>query len=374
MPDNKPEWKDENSQEGFASSYIKGKEVVSDNDSRPGKFKKKQEKPADLEELKAGILAGDRASLAKAITLCESNASRHFETSQKLLQSILPFTGNSLRIGISGVPGAGKSTFIEALGMFLCEKGMNVAVLAVDPSSSVNGGSILGDKTRMEELSRNKRAFIRPSPSGGTLGGVHRKTRETMLMCEAAGFDVILVETVGVGQSETIVRDMVDFFMLLVLTGAGDELQGMKKGILELVDAIIVNKADGDNKKAAQRTKMEYSRILHFLQPATKGWEAKACTCSSLNGEGIDSIWEMAGQFAGDAKKTGVFFERRRMQSKQWLYALINDNLHDLFYRDEGVKNLLPVIENQVMSGSKTIAGGVQEIFQVFFEGNLNKK
>ncbi|WP_230129039.1 methylmalonyl Co-A mutase-associated GTPase MeaB [Bacillus sp. CECT 9360] len=363
----KPEWSEES--EGFASIVRKGVDMSSTAaKTGKGRFVKKEKQKLDLSDIKAGLLRGDRAMLARAITLVESNAPHHFEDAQQLLQSILPKAGSSIRIGISGVPGAGKSTFIETFGSFLCNLGHKVAVLAVDPSSSVNGGSILGDKTRMEELARNPKAFIRPSPSGGTLGGVHRKTRETMLLCEAAGFDIILVETVGVGQSEALVRSMTDFFMLLVLTGAGDELQGMKKGIMELVDAIVVNKADRDNKPLALKTKEEYDRILHFLQPATKGWPAKAYTCSSLTGDGIDPLWKTMERFLKETKQTGVFQERRRQQSKEWLYSLIQDSLHNLFFKNEKIKDMLPVLENQVLSGNKTITRAVQESFEIFNE------
>lgn len=365
--DRKPDWVDLDNPEGFASSIKKGVELAANhNQASNNRFVKRQGREISVAELHAGILRGERAKLAKGITLIESNAVPHFNIAQELLQSILPYTGKSLRIGVSGVPGAGKSTFIETFGSYLCSLGKKVAVLAVDPSSSVNGGSILGDKTRMEELSRNPLAFIRPSPSGGTFGGVHRKTRETMLLCEAAGFDIILVETVGVGQSEAIVRGMVDFFMLLALTGAGDELQGMKKGIMELVDGIVVNKADGDNLTAALRTKSEYSRILHFLQPITKGWMGKAYTCSSITGKGIPELWEMLQEFSEITKQSGVFEDRRRMQSKEWFYSLIESQLHQLFYKNETMKQLLPVLENQVMAGSQTITKAVQEAFQSF--------
>ncbi|MFU2013486.1 methylmalonyl Co-A mutase-associated GTPase MeaB [Peribacillus butanolivorans] len=365
--DKKPEWVDLNNQEGFASSLKPGVELAaSHNKASKNKFVKKHNVKISIPELKEGIIKGERAKLAKGITLVESNAPHHFDLAQELLHSILPHTGNSLRIGISGVPGAGKSTFIETFGTYLCDRGYMVAVLAVDPSSSINGGSILGDKTRMEELARNPRAFIRPSPSEGTLGGVHRKTRETMLLCEAAGFDVILIETVGVGQSEAIVRSMVDFFMLLVLTGAGDELQGMKKGIMELVDGIVVNKADGENIPLAIRTKSEYSRILHFLQPATKGWAGKAYTCSAVTGKGIPELWDVLQEFSDTTKESGVFQERRRMQSKEWLYSLIDHQLKMMFYKNETVKGLLPVLENQVMSGNKTVTTAVQQAFQSF--------
>ncbi len=311
-------------------------------------------------------MSGSRTVLARAITLIESNAEHHFRHAQELLHRLLPHSGRSLRIGITGVPGAGKSTFIESFGTYLCDAGLKAAVLAVDPSSSLSGGSILGDKTRMEQLSRNPRAFIRPSPSAGKLGGVHRKTRETMLLCEAAGFDVILVETVGVGQSEVIVREMVDFFMLLTLTGAGDELQGMKKGIMELADAVIVNKADGSNKKLAEKTKAEYNRILHFLQPATKGWQTKAYTCSSVFHEGISEIWNVIKTFENTAKTSGVFEERRRLQTKQWIHSMILDQLQFSFFYHPDIKPLLPKIENEVIAGNRTVTSAVEELFNVY--------
>ncbi|UQX54480.1 methylmalonyl Co-A mutase-associated GTPase MeaB [Cytobacillus pseudoceanisediminis] len=328
-------------------------------------FKKSASLP-DLNVLEEGILNGSRGLLARAITLIESNAEHHFLHAQEILHKLLPHSGQSLRIGITGVPGAGKSTFIESFGTYLCDLGLKVAVLAVDPSSSLSGGSILGDKTRMEQLSRNPRAFIRPSPSAGKLGGVHRKTRETMLLCEAAGFDVILVETVGVGQSEVIVRDMVDFFMLLTLTGAGDELQGMKKGIMELADAVIVNKADGSNKKLAEKTKAEYNRILHFLQPATKGWQTRAYTCSSVLKEGIPEIWKVIKTFEDTAKSSGVFEERRRLQTKQWIHSMILDQLQFSFFYHPAIKPLLPKIENEVISGNRTVTSAVEELFNVY--------
>ena len=364
----KPEWAAGSVQEGFASSLKPGVETTAQPFFRQNKFVKRKAADFEVPLLKQGILNGERAKLAKGITLVESNAAHHFEQAQELLRSILPHTGHSLRIGISGVPGAGKSTFIEAFGSYLCDLGFKVAVLAVDPSSSIHGGSILGDKTRMEELARNPKAFIRPSPSEGTLGGVHRKTRETMLLCEAAGFDVILIETVGVGQSEAIVRSMVDFFMLLVLTGAGDELQGMKKGIMELVDGIVVNKADGENLPLARKTQSEYNRILHFLQPATQGWGGKAYTCSSVTGNGIPELWEMLQEFSRTTKSSGIFEERRRMQSKEWLYSLINHQLKTMFYKNEAVKELLPMLENQVMAGDQTVTYAVQQAFRSFID------
>ena len=235
--------------------------------------------------------------LQKGLRCIESITETDKKAGQQLLLNLLPNTGNSIRIGITGVPGAGKSTFIEAFGLMLAEAGHKVAVLAIDPSSSITGGSILGDKTRMEELARHPNAFIRPSPTAGTLGGVHKKSRETMLLCEAAGYDIILIETVGVGQSETVVRGMVDFFMLLVLTGAGDELQGMKKGIMELADGIVVHKADGDNLKLAKKTVREYKQLLHFLQPASPGWTSNALPVSSLAKTGLEEVWETVLSF-----------------------------------------------------------------------------
>jgi LAO/AO transport system kinase len=327
------------------------------------RFQKRSSTLLSISQLYEGIIRQDRSHLARAITLIESNSDQHFELAQELLQKVLPYSGNSLRVGITGVPGAGKSTFIEAFGMHLCNLGLRVAVLAVDPSSTLSGGSILGDKTRMEQLSRHPNAFIRPSPSEGKLGGVHRKTRETMLLCEAAGFDVILVETVGVGQSEATIRDMVDFFLLLVLTGAGDELQGMKKGIMELVDAIVVNKADGENKPLALKTKKEYNQILHFLHPATLGWETKAYTCSSLFEEGIDEMWKTIIEFEMKTKDSGVFFERRKKQTKEWLYSMISEQLHYRFFHQSKVRSVLPILEKAVMEGEKTVAAAVDELF-----------
>ncbi|MBT63383.1 MAG: methylmalonyl Co-A mutase-associated GTPase MeaB [Puniceicoccaceae bacterium] len=280
-------------------------------------------KPPDIPKLIAGIRASDRASLAQAITLVESRAPKHRAPARELMQTILPYTGGALRVGLTGTPGAGKSTFIEALGVMLCERGKKVAVLAVDPSSSRTGGSILGDKTRMEDLSRHDNAFIRPSPSGNSLGGVAARTREALLLCEAAGYDVILVETVGVGQSETAVRTMTDFFLLLQIAGAGDELQGIKKGVIELADAIVVNKADGDNKMRAKLAKVEYTKVLHFLHPFTPGWKPKALTCSALNSEGIEKIWKLIEGFRDQLSESGVFEARRSEQNVDWFDSLL---------------------------------------------------
>lgn len=368
----KPEWSDPNQPELFSSVVRKGQEQEGQTAAiqKNIHFKKQKTKEPSVAELYDGVLKGNRSLLARAITLIESNAEQHFYQAQELLQMLLPHSCQSIRIGITGVPGAGKSTFIEAFGMFLCELGLKVAVLAIDPSSSISGGSILGDKTRMEQLSKNPRAFIRPSPSAGKLGGVHRKTRESMLVCEAAGFNVILIETVGVGQSEVIIREMVDFFMLLVLTGAGDELQGMKKGIIELADAILVHKADGTNKQKAEQTSKEYNRILHFLQPATKGWETKAYTCSSIDGEGIKEIWEVITTFEKRGKESGRFEDRRKVQKREWIYSMITDQLQYSFFHHPQVKLLLPQLENDVMAGEKTTASAVAILYNAFLNHN----
>ena len=343
------------SHDGFASSKRK-------------RFRKKAEDLPDVHELAKKVQAGGRNDLAKAITFIESNLQRHYDYGQELLQQLLPHTGKAIRIGITGVPGAGKSTFIESFGHMLCDRGLKVAVLAIDPSSSISGGSILGDKTRMEQLAKHPNAFIRPSPSSGTLGGVHRKTRETMLICEAAGFDVILIETVGVGQSEFIVRSMVDFFLLIVLTGAGDELQGMKKGIMELADAIVVNKADGANKKLAEKTKREFNQVLHMLQPATKGWESRAFTCSAIERTGIPELWETIQEFEEKTKASGVFEERRQLQTREWLHTLITEQLRTNFYNHPYVKGNLTRMESQAMSGEVTPAQAVEELFSNIYK------
>jgi LAO/AO transport system kinase len=320
-----------------------------------------------------GVRAGNRVVLARAITLVESNSPAHMETAQEVLKQLLPYTGGSVRVGITGVPGAGKSTFIEALGSLLCDRGHKVAVLAVDPSSSVTRGSILGDKTRMEVLSRNKNAFIRPSPSGGTLGGVTRKSRETILVCEAAGFDVILIETMGVGQSEVTVRSMVDFFLLILLTGAGDELQGIKKGVMELADAVLINKADGDNKIRALAAREDYARVLRYLQPATGGWTTGAYTCSAVTGEGIAEIWSVIEEFRRVTAESGVFYARRRSQMMDWVYAMVLEHLKAGFFNHPGVVEAAPRIEQAVLDGELSATMAVRELLNAF-EGCRNRR
>jgi len=310
-----------------------------------------------------GVLEQNRRVLSRTITLVESSLPAHRELAQTIVDALLPYTGKSVRLGITGVPGVGKSTFIESLGMMLVRekthplkkiklrKAHNVAVLAVDPSSTRSGGSILADKTRMEKLSVEERAFIRPSPSGGTLGGVARKTRETMLVCEAAGFDVIIVETVGVGQSETAVASMVDFFLVLMLAGAGDELQGIKKGVLEIADGLAINKADGDNVEKANHAKKEYETALHFLNPSTPTWTPPVLTCSAREVSGIEGVWDMVLEYTDKLGNTGELAEKRRKQALDWMWSLVEEGLRDRFRKNAEIKNLLPAITADVERG-----------------------
>ncbi|MCU0254891.1 MAG: methylmalonyl Co-A mutase-associated GTPase MeaB [Acidobacteria bacterium] len=305
------------------------------------------------------------ATFARAITLIESDAPRHHAQAREAVNLLLPHTGASIRVGITGIPGAGKSTFIEAFGLHLCGLGHRVAVLAVDPSSTLTRGSVLGDKTRMEQLSRHPACFIRPSPSGGTLGGVARKSRETMLVCEAAGFDVILVETVGVGQSETTVRSMVDFFLLLAITGAGDELQGMKRGIMELADAIVINKADGDNKPRAESTRQQYELAIHYLQPATDGWRTATRTCSALTQEGVPDVWTRVGEFRRITTGNGVFETRRRHQTIEWMNAMLEEGLRARFLGDPRVAAERARLQGEVLAGRLSAAAAVETLLGV---------
>ena len=298
-----------------------------------------------------GVLACDKRILAKTITLIESTLTAHKELALEIINLLLDRTGKAVRLGITGVPGVGKSTFIESLGMFLIDKGHKVAVMAIDPSSSRSGGSIMADKTRMEQLSVNSQAFIRPSPSGGTLGGVAEKTRETMLVCEAAGFDVIIIETVGVGQSEITVASMVDFFLVLMLSGAGDELQGIKKGVLELADAIAINKADGDNIEKALRARREYANALQFLYPSSPYWNPPVLTCSSVEQRGIEQIWNTVLKHKKIMTEAGEFGLNRKAQALDWMWLLVEQGLKERFRNNPQVDNLLPGLTRKVKSG-----------------------
>ena len=318
-------------------------------------------------ELAAGVRARDRALLGRAITLIESTRPDHEEQAEALLAELLPETGGAHRIGITGVPGVGKSTFIDAFGTMLTEQAHRVAVLAVDPTSSITRGSILGDKTRMSRLSTDANAFIRPTPTSGTLGGVAAKTRETMLLCEAAGFDVILVETVGVGQSETMVAGMVDFFAVLMLAGAGDDLQGIKRGILELADLIAINKADGDNREAAKRARSQYALALHHLTPVSPNWDPPVLTCSGLEGEGLSELWEQMQAHREAMEASGEHTVRRKAQARQWMWQLVEESIRARLRGDTSVAEQIAALEAEVANGEATAAGGARAILARLF-------
>ena len=318
--------------------------------------------PASLEALADALIAGDRAALARAITLVESKRADHRAQARDLLQILLPRTGQAMRVGVTGVPGVGKSTTIDMLGSNLTAAGHKVAVLAVDPSSSRTGGSILGDKTRMQQLAVDRNAFIRPSPSSGTLGGVASRTRETMLLCEAAGFDVILVETVGIGQSETAVADMTDFFLVLMLPGAGDELQGIKKGVLELADMIAVNKADGDGANRARAAAAEYRAALHILAPASPNWSPPVVMISGLANQGLKEMWEKIVEHRTRFMATGEFTARRRAQDVKWMWAMIEDRLMGRLRDDRTLRARLPAIEQAVADGTLTATAAAEDV------------
>lgn len=313
-----------------------------------------------------GVLAGDRRSVAKTITLLESRRADHRELGQQVLERLVPHTGHARRIGITGPPGVGKSSFIETLGLALLARGHKVAVLAVDPSSPLSGGSILGDKTRMERLSREPGAYIRPTPSGGTLGGVSHRTREAMLVCEAAGYDVVVVETVGVGQSEFEVRSMVDFFCVLLQPGAGDELQGIKKGVIELADLMVVNKADGEQLAEAERTRSEYSHALGLLHPPSEHWAPRVQTASARTGEGIDRFWQAVLEHEEALGASGEREARRREQARAWLWRLLREGLEAAFREDPEVGKLLERLEQAVESQQVTAPRAAQELLELF--------
>ena len=318
-----------------------------------------------VEDYVSGVLSGDRSILARAITLIESTAPAHAPLAGQVVQQLPLHSGRSIRIGITGIPGVGKSTFIESLGCLLCARGRRVAVLAVDPSSSLSHGSILGDKTRMEMLSHEANCFIRPSPACGTPGGMAGKSRETILVCEAAGFDVVLVETVGVGQSETAARSMVDFFLVLMLAGAGDELQGIKKGIIELADALIVTKADGDNRLLAEAACAEFSRVLHYLYSQTPDWRPPVMTCSSTENRGIAEAWDMVERFREITMKSGFFEQRRRLQALDWFREMLEQELWRTFKRNPSIIAEWPLVEQEVLAGRLSAAAAAKRLLDL---------
>jgi LAO/AO transport system kinase len=319
-------------------------------------------KPIDIAALATDVRAGSRAALARAITLVESRRADHQAKARELVQQLLPDTGRAIRVGITGSPGVGKSTTIDVLGMYLIQRGHKVAVLAVDPSSARTGGSILGDKTRMAQLSASEAAFIRPSPSSGTLGGVAAKTREAMLLCEAAGFDVVLVETVGIGQSETAVCDMTDFFLALMLPGGGDELQGLKKGLIELADMIAINKADGDNLKRATITAGDYRGALHILAPRSEHWHPPVLTYSALAGTGISELWQKVLDHRTAMQASGDFEARRRQQQVKWMWTMLEQRMMARLRADPAIRARVRQVEHEVADGRVTPALAAEQI------------
>ncbi len=329
------------------------------------RFRKIQPSAKDLV---AGILDENITALSRAITIVESTNSGHLAKANEVINACLPHANRSVRIGITGVPGVGKSTFIEAFGTYLTSLGKKVAVLTVDPSSTISHGSILGDKTRMEELVKDKNAFIRPSASGETLGGVARKTRETITLCEAAGFDTIIIETVGVGQSETAVHSMVDFFLLLKISGAGDELQGIKRGIMEMADAIVINKADGDNIKRANLAKLEFNRALHLFPAKKSGWTPTTATCSAITNDGISAVWETIQKFLELTKDNNYFFEKRKEQNQYWMLETINEQLKNNFYNHPEIQKLLETNKKAVQNDQISPFAAAQKLLEKYFK------
>jgi LAO/AO transport system kinase len=339
---------------------ISGKSVDKIHD-----FRKKQPSSKELIE---GILSGNITALSRAITLVESTNVSHLVKANEVVNACLPNANKSIRIGITGVPGVGKSTFIEAFGKYLTSLGKKVAVLAVDPSSTISHGSILGDKTRMEELVKDKNAYIRPSASGETLGGVARKTRETITLCEACGFDTIIIETVGVGQSETAVHSMVDFFLLLKIAGAGDELQGIKRGIMEMADAIVINKADGDNIKKSNLAKVEFGRALHLFPGKKSGWIPITSTCSSITREGIPEVWETINKYVSQTQMNNFFFDKRKDQNHYWMLETINEQLKTNFYHHPDIEKLLDVNKKAVQNDEISPFAAAQLLLKKYFK------
>lgn len=330
-------------------------------------LKPRKRRLLSADEYVEGILAGNRAMLSQAVTLVESRLPEHREKAQEVIERCLPYSGRSVRVGITGVPGAGKSTSIDAFGMHVVKSGHKLAVLAIDPSSERSKGSILGDKTRMERLAKEEDAFIRPSPSAGSLGGVARKTRESIILCEAAGFDTIIVETVGVGQSETAVHSMVDFFLLIQLAGTGDELQGIKRGIMEMADGIVINKADGDNIKAADLAASHFKNALHLFPPAESGWTPEVRTYSGFYDLRIDEVWDMIDRFIAFVKDNGYFYRHRNQQSKYWMYESINETLRNTFYNNPEIIKELPKVEQAILEDKMSSFAAANKLLQLFY-------
>jgi len=356
--------------EKSALNVMKGIDAPNSVDENSAKrFLTKKKKNLDVNQLVEGILQGNKTSLSSAITLIESVHPKHREPAEQIIEKCLPFSGKSIRIGITGVPGVGKSTFIEALGMYLTKMGHKLAVLAIDPSSQQSGGSILGDKTRMELLSANPDAFIRPSPSGTTLGGVARKTRETVILCEAAGFDIVFIETVGVGQSETTVHSMVDFFLLLMLSGAGDELQGIKRGIMEMADTIIINKADGDNIKRAELARREYKNALHLFPPTESEWYPKVLLTSAIKNTGIDEVWNTIEEYVTHTKTNNYWEINRSRQAKYRMHETILDSLKSGFYQNDKLKEQIRLFEQKVLEGKISPFLAAKMLLEKYYNG-----
>ena len=331
-------------------------------------FVRKKRRSMTTDEYVAGILEGNITILAQAITLIESNNPTHYAQAQDIIERCLPYSGKSVRIGITGVPGAGKSSFIEAVGNMVTSYNHKLAVLAIDPSSERSGGSILGDKTRMESICHNPNIFVRPSPSAGSLGGVARKTRETIVLCEAAGYDVIFIETVGVGQSETAVHSMVDMFMMLQIAGAGDELQGIKRGIMEMADMMVITKADGENIKKAELAKAQYQGALHLFPLADSGWRPKVYTCSSHAGTGLEEVWQGVEQYLQHIELNGYFMANRNRQNKYWMYETINETLKSSFYNNPEIEAKMADIEQRVLDAKLSSFIAAKELLDIYFK------
>lgn len=367
------EKKDKNKQKEFNSALnvqqgVDQPESINPNVIRKYRLQKKNQYTVD--DYVNGVIEGNRTMLGRVITLVESSRPEHNSMANEMVEKCLPHAKKSVRVGITGVPGVGKSTFIEALGKHLTSQDRKIAVLAVDPSSEISKGSILGDKTRMEELANDPNAFIRPSPSAGSLGGVAKKTRHTITLCEAAGFDTILIETVGVGQSETAVHSMVDFFLLLMLSGAGDELQGIKRGIMEMADAIAITKADGDNVSRADMAKIEYQNALHLFPPPESGWIPKVLTCSSVTKNGIDKVWNTVIDYIEFTRGNGFFDDQRKKQAKYWMYEYINEALHNHFFNQKEIKEKLKLFEQKVVEQKMNSFVASRILIEDYFKSN----